>query len=240
MRRAILLTVVAALLAETGLAASGPTTLGSDALTTVARDWLVKQLAPDVESSSIEPLGAPRELILPSGEVAINVTQQSGSAAVGIVTVLVEAVVTDPRGGRTTRSATVTFKINALQDVVVAVRDLPRKTVISAADVRRERRPLSRVPAAALRDVHDAVGKETTRPVAPGEALTAPSVAAPLVIRRGAIVALLLEGPNFKIVARGIAAEDAVAGAPIRVINQTSRREVVGRVQDDRTVRVAY
>jgi flagella basal body P-ring formation protein FlgA len=236
-----LLLLVALLLVPTGTSAqAGGSTLGADALVAMARQWLAERLGGEVEPTALEPLGTPHALVLPAGSLSLQLTQQSGSPATGAITVLVEARVTDARGQRITRSTTVNFRVNALQEVVVAVRELPRKTMVTAADVRRERRPLSRVAAGALRDTAEAVGKETTRPLAPGEVLTGPSVSAPLLIRRGALVALVLEGPNFRIVARGVAVEDGVLGAPIRVINQSSRREVVGRVEDDRTVRVAF
>ena len=242
MRRALFLALVLVLAAVVAAVAAPPATVavGGETVTRLARQWLVERLAGEVEPAGIEPQGEARDLVLPAGETSFAMSLQSGSVAAGAMTVLVEAIVTDGRGARTSRSTTVHFRVNAHADVVVAVRDLPRRTLLGAADVRRERRPVSRLPLNALRDPGDAVGKEVTRPVAPGEVLTAHSVSAPLVIRRGSVVSLVLEGPNFKIVARGIAAEDGTLGAPIRVINQSSRREVMGRVEDDRTVRVAF
>jgi flagella basal body P-ring formation protein FlgA len=37
-----------------------------------------------------------------------------------------------------------------------------------------------------------------------------------------------------------VAAEDGAVGQVIRVVNQTSRRELAGRVEDERTVRVGF
>jgi flagella basal body P-ring formation protein FlgA len=237
-RRALAFVLLLMLLAPSAPAAG--TGLTAETLVALARQWLTERLGGETQPGDIEPLGTPRELLLPAGELTLQLTQQSGSVAAGVITVLVEATVTDARGGRTVRSATVNFKVNAVQDVVVAVRELPRKTVVVAADVRRERRPAARVPQGAVRDVAEVVGKETIRAFAPGEVLTGPSVSAPLLIRRGALVSLILEGPSFRIVARGVATEDGSLGASIRVLNQSSRREVVGRVEDDRTVRVPF
>jgi flagella basal body P-ring formation protein FlgA len=240
-RRVLALALLVTLLAPAQAATpAAGTTLAAETLVALARQWLTERLGGEPQPGDIEALGTPRELLLPAGELTLQLTQQSGSLAAGVITVLVEATVTDGRGGRTVRSTTVNFKVNAVQDVVVAVRELPRKTVVAAADVRRERRPAARVPHGAVRDVAEVVGKETSRSFAPGEVLTAPSISAPLLIRRGALVSLVLEGPSFRIVARGVATEDGSLGASIRVINQSSRREVVGRVEDDRTVRVPF
>ena len=54
------------------------------------------------------------------------------------------------------------------------------------------------------------------------------------------MVSLILEGPGFRIMARGVAAEDGAVGQTIRVTNQASRRELAGKVEDERTVRVAF
>jgi flagella basal body P-ring formation protein FlgA len=37
-----------------------------------------------------------------------------------------------------------------------------------------------------------------------------------------------------------VASEDGAIGQSIRVVNQTSRRELVGRVEDERTVRIPF
>ncbi len=239
-RALVLWTVAALLLAPPAFAATGPIWLGSDAVTRIARDWLLERLGPNMDPSAVELANVPRELLLPAGDVAFITTLQSGSVATGAITVLVEAVVSDSRGGRTTRSATVNFHVNPLQDTVVTIRELGRRAVITAGDVRIERRAQSRLPANAVHDLNEVVGREVTRPLAPGEVVTALAVMAPLIIRRGSVVSVVVEGANFKIVARGVAAEDGAQGAPIRVLNAASRREVVGRVEDERTVRIPF
>lgn len=216
------------------------TWLASETLTRIAREWLVERLAGEVDPAAIEVTGTPRELALPPGDVTVNVTLQSGSVASGALTVLVEAAVAEDQGRRTLRSATVGFRVNAVQDVIVAVRELPRRAVITAGDVRVERRAASRTAPGAVHDARDAVGKEVTRSIAPGEPVTSGSLTAPVMIRRGSVISLVLEGPTFRILARGVASEDGVLGQPIRVVNQASRKEVVGRVENERAVRIAY
>jgi flagella basal body P-ring formation protein FlgA len=214
--------------------------LSTEAVAALARDWLAARVARDVDRSAIELLAAPRELVLPAGDVTTTVSLQSGSLAGGPVTVLVEAASHDRAGVRTARSATATFRINTQYDVVVAARDLAPRTIVTAADVRTERRPFDRLPIGALKDVREAVGKESTRAMAPGEPVTSSAVVPPRAVRRGAVVTLLVEGRGFRVVARGIASEDGAVGDTIRVVNQTSHKEMAGRVEDDRTVRIAF
>jgi flagella basal body P-ring formation protein FlgA len=206
----------------------------------IARTWLAERLGPVAERSTIESTGTPRDLVLPSGDIATSVRLQAGSLSGGPVTLLVEAVVTEPSGARTARSTTVGFRINGEQNVVVAVRELRRRSIVVAGDVRVERRPIERVPSAALGTPVEAIGKEVARPIAPGEVMTASAVTPVIAIRRGSAVTLLLEGPGFRIVARGIASEDGAPGQAIRVVNQSSRRELIGKVENERTVRIPF
>jgi len=213
--------------------------LSSLAIADLARAWVVDRFRSEIDPGALELAGIPRELVLPAGEVLTQVTLQAGSPATGHLTLLVEAMAADPRGPRVVRSTTVGFRVAAPQDVVVAVRELPRGSVITAEDVRLERQPSARVPRHALTRPAEAIGKEVVRPLAPAEVVTAASTATVRAIRRGATVNLVLEGPGFRIIARGIASEDGSVGQTIRVVNQSSRRELVGKVVDERTVRLS-
>jgi flagella basal body P-ring formation protein FlgA len=52
-------------------------------------------------------------------------------------------------------------------------------------------------------------------------------------------VTLVFEGRGFRITTVGQAVEDARRGDVVRVLNSTSRREVVGRVESSGRVRVS-
>lgn len=231
--------LVAALLPAAVAGAEG-VRVASDEVAAMARTWLVQYLGRGAENATIEVAAPPRELSLPAGRVAYDFTLQAGSMATGAMTVLVEAAVVDPRGTRLERSVTVNFRINAQREVVVALRELPRRAIVGEADVRVETRRAERLPPGAARDLRDVLGKEVVRPLAPGEPLTAAALSTPRVVRRGAPVTLLLDGQGFRIVAKGLAQEDGAVGESIRVLNRASRKELVGRVEDDGTVRVAH
>jgi len=223
-----------------GAALPEPARLSSEAVAAIARDWITTHAGTNLERNAVELAAPPRELVLPAGDISTTVTLQTGSLSGGPVTVLVEVTSQDRLGARTTRSTTVNFRIGAHQDVVVAVRELPIRTALTSGDVRTERRPYDRVPPGALHETREVVGKEVTRSLAPGEVLTASSVATPRAVRRGAVVTLLVEGRGFRIVARGVASEDGAVGDTIKVVNQSSRREMAGKVEDDRTVRIPF
>lgn len=224
-----------------GLAAiDGGGRLSSEAVAATARTWLLERLHSSPDEPAVELVALPREIVRPPGQTSTTVTLQSGSLTGGLVTLLVEVAALDSTGRRAARSTTVSFKITREQDVLVAARELTRRSVVGAADVRVERRSSDRVPAAALRYPTDAVGKEVVRSLAPGEIVTAGFLTARVLVRRGSPVTLRLDGRGFSIVARGVAAEDGALGQTVRVVNPVSRREMTGTVEDDRTIRIPF
>jgi flagella basal body P-ring formation protein FlgA len=239
LRALLALALAAAPLAAAPAAAEAPRRLAPETVADLARGWALAHFGPELAGATLQPLGSPRALVLPPGPVETTVSLQAGAPAAGHLVLLVEAAVPGP-AGRVERSATVTFRVDAPREALVAVRELPRGVVLGPADVRVERRPAERLPRQALADPAAALGKEIVRPVAPGEVLTAAVVAPLRAVRRGAVVTLVLDGPGFRIQARGVAAEDGAVGQVIRVVNQTSRRELAGRVEDERTVRVGF
>jgi flagella basal body P-ring formation protein FlgA len=61
-----------------------------------------------------------------------------------------------------------------------------------------------------------------------------------VLVKRGQIVTLMLEGQGFRITTVGQAGDDARRGDAVRVVNLTSKREVLGRVEGPGLVRVPF
>jgi flagella basal body P-ring formation protein FlgA len=239
-RAALLAAALAWLAAAAPPTAAGGQRLSSEAVAELARRFALERFGAELAGATLEPLAPPREIALPAGPVTTTLSLQAGSPAAGHLIVLVEASVPEGTGGRAERSATVAFRVQASQEAVVAVRELARGSLVRAEDLRLERRPADRLPRGAASSPAAVVGREVLRAVAPGEVVTAAAVAPPRAVRRGSPVSLVLEGRGFRIVARGVAAEDGAVGETIRVVNQISRRELSGTVEDERTVRVAW
>jgi flagella basal body P-ring formation protein FlgA len=62
----------------------------------------------------------------------------------------------------------------------------------------------------------------------------------PALVRRGEIVTLLAESEGLRVTTNGQVREDAPQGARVRVVNQSSQTEVVGRVVNATTIAVAF
>jgi flagella basal body P-ring formation protein FlgA len=150
------------------------------------------------------------------------------------------ATVTVRVNNRERHQAVLTFQLARMVSVIVVTRPLEPRRTLAADDFRRERRPAGEVPPDALADLADPADLEVVRPVQAGEVLTPRVIRPRIAVKRGELVTLLLEGDGFRITTQGQASEDARRGDAVRVLNISSKREVLGWVEGGGVVRVPY
>ena len=75
---------------------------------------------------------------------------------------------------------------------------------------------------------------------AAGKPLTLQSVTTAAMVKRGDVVRLMIEKNGLRLSVSGEALETAGVGERVRVVNDSSKRELVGRVVDHGTVHVVY
>lgn len=124
-----------------------------------------------------------------------------------------------------------------LAEVVVAVRDLPRGTVLTWDDLMVEERDL-RGAKADGRGVEHFIGLRTSRHVLVGAALTSLNVETIPVIERGAKVTIVVQTKSLVVTAPGIARGTGGLGEVIAVENTLSKQVVYGEILDAQTVQV--
>ena len=194
---------------------------------------------------SLEPRGGPYaltasarpgDLRVPTGKIEVLVRVGDQAPAQGFL----GAAVVIRVDGRDHQTVPMTVRVGRHVPVVVANHVLEPKTVLGPGDFRIETRVSTEIPAGALAAMSDPAGMEVLRSVRVGEIVTEGMVRAKILVRRGELVTVLLDGRGFKITTQGQAGEDARRGDLVRVINTTSRREVLGRVEGAGVVRVPY
>ena len=188
------------------------------------------------EPLALTPITTPEDLKVPVGDLALDVrlNEMAPNAPTLAATVTVRV------GGREHRHIPMTVQIKRLVRVAVVARSLEPRRGLVPEDVRLEQRPISEVPPDALTDAGDLADLEVLRPVQPGEVLTPRAVRPKLAVKRGELVTLLLEGSGFRITTQGQASEDGRRGDSVRVMNLSSKREVMGRVEEGGLVKVPY
>ena len=187
------------------------------------------------EPYAVTALSRPADLRVPVGivEIVAQVPPEPGPGAMGAeVTVKVE--------GRSFRTMLLNFRIGRLRPVLVAARPLESKAALNPGDWRVDRRASTEIPATALSAMPEGGDFEAAQAIREGEILTQGLVRRRLAVKRGDIVTLVVEGPGFRITTQGLALTDARRGDSLRVMNPTSKREALGKVEASGIVRVPF
>lgn len=133
------------------------------------------------------------------------------------------------RDGRQ-QAAFVTARVEAKVGVWVANRRIERGAPLGPDNLRAETRSLSRIPRGALRASQSLGERVASRPLAAGLVLTGLSAKTPLLIERGAQVAVAVRVGGVLIRARGKALMSGRLGEQVRVRVDGSRKVLAGRV----------
>lgn len=145
------------------------------------------------------------------------------------------------REGEPVARGVVTVVVRDLEAQVVAARELERGQRIGPDDVElRPGEPGRSDARDAARDPQAAIGRVVKRRVPRGTPLRARWLEEAPLVERGAPVRLRFERAGLRIDARGVARDTGGAGDLVRVLNPSSRRDVVGRVGEDGVVHVAF
>jgi flagella basal body P-ring formation protein FlgA len=141
--------------------------------------------------------------------------------------------------GMPTSRARLSGRLYETLELPVPAHRLPAGSVVQASDLQR-----ARVRADAVRDgmVHtpaEAVGMALKRPAVAGQPLVASDLMRPIMVPKGARVAMELYAPGLALSGQGVALEAGGAGDVIQVLNPTSRAVVAAEVVGPGRVRVA-
>lgn len=142
--------------------------------------------------------------------------------------------------GRVVRRGIVNAKVRVEVPVVVTTRPVRRGEILELADLALEPRDVSELPEGWLDDPSALVGLRARRSVMPGVLWRESWAQVPPRVRRGELVPLQLQHGSLVIQGRGVVRKDARVGEMVGVVNPDSRRELMGRVDPEGVVHVAF
>ncbi|NDY42263.1 flagellar basal body P-ring formation protein FlgA [Dissulfurirhabdus thermomarina] len=190
--------------------------------------------APDVEILRLQVV--PSRPRVPAGRLSFDVEPPRTGTGIGRVTCDVTVKV----DGVPRRRVRVSAWVEVYRPVVCVTAALPRGHVLEASDLEVARLPLSRLRGEAVSSPEAAVGQAVRRSVRAGQALTTDLLMPPVVVHRGDVVTILAQSPALTVRVPGEVRQDGARGCMVRVRNLMSRKEVVARVVDARTVAVPF
>lgn len=120
--------------------------------------------------------------------------------------------------------------------LLVAKKDLPRGHVIEASDLEEEWLPFARPQLGAAYSRENVVGMRLKRPVLVGAAVMSSQLEAPIVVKKGQIVQLLLSKGRLGINAQVKALGAGAAGQAIDAVFPSTKKKLRVRIVDSATV----
>lgn len=160
----------------------------------------------------------------------LNLDSQSGRFS---------AVVVAPADGPVAARAVLAGRVFALAEVPVPVRRLLPGEIVADADIEWVQVHADRISTAIVLDPAQIVGHTPRRPIRAGEPVRANDLVVATMIKKGAVVTVVLETPQMLITTQGRAMEDGAEGDLVRVMNTSSNRIIQAVVVDPTTVSVA-
>lgn len=130
--------------------------------------------------------------------------------------------------------------VEALADMVVALRQLDHGTVIHVADVSVQRRDVAAVAGRYAGKTDDIVGKRTRTTIKPNAVVRTDQVEKVPVVKSGQLVTIVAENDVIKVSVAGKARSAGAEGDIIMVQNLNSLKEIPARVINATTVQVSF
>lgn len=115
-------------------------------------------------------------------------------------------------------------------EVLTLTRPVGRGEIIRQEDVAVERIPRRGAGSVRPLGAEEVVGLAARRTLRAGQPLTISDFSQPLLVRRGETVTLVYEAPGLVLTVRGQALEQGSKGDSVTVLNQQSKRTIVGTI----------
>lgn len=128
------------------------------------------------------------------------------------------------------RQWTVAAHVTLPASVVVAVKSLPRGTIVQAHDVMLQRGVESRTAGEPIGRLEDAIGRETARAISAGQPLDCESLQMPILVRRGEAVTIYARAAGLRVRTTVRAREDGGLGDLVAVESMETRERFYARV----------
>jgi len=153
----------------------------------------------------------------------------------GSCTVRVE-MIDSSRADLVARTAHIHMDVVLLEDVVVAARGILADRVVTAEDVRVERREFRAAPGLLLHETGDVVGVTAKRNIVAGSVIEPGDLSRTLMVRRGDAVTVHIHGRGFSIRTVSRALEGGELGSTVAVQGKDGRGKFYATVTGARTV----
>jgi len=130
--------------------------------------------------------------------------------------------------------------VTAFDEVVKSKRALKKGQILREDDVYVDMADVTRVTVGAVRNIEEIIGRPLKRSIIANALVTEDMIEKNQVVNKDTKVMLIIESPGFVITTAGKLKERGYVGAPVKVINLSSKKEVIGELISENTVKVEF
>ena len=243
MNRLLRVTVAAIILSAVLMAAL--TNNAAEAGTAVLNEAGVRQIVIDYLRQKtmymgldlqLKKLGFSGEIALPSGTADYEVVSPQewegwGRASLALI-VRVD--------GKVVKNIPLNVEVEALTDVVVAVRAMERGMVLEKGDVALQKRDLATLPGRTCRNIEEVVGKQVRVGMRGNSPIRSDYLERMPLVKRGQMVTIIAENEMFRVTSTGRVKGNGSEGDTVQVQSLNAQKDIPAVVVDSATVRVVF
>ncbi len=132
----------------------------------------------------------------------------------------------------------VTASVRAFDSVVKSKRPFKKGHVINSEDIYESKMDIRKMPNSAVTNAEEVLGKYLRRSLSANVPIVENMLELSKVVKRGKRVRLVISKGALSITASGKTREKGYVGMPVKAMNLSSKKEVMGVLVDEHTVRV--
>lgn len=184
---------------------------------------------------TLESLTTAPDTVIPPGTLTMEAEIPYGIKYTVPTVIYVNFKVKGQPAGR----AVCRLQLHIFDNVVVAARAVRANAVMTAEDLRIEKKEISAVNTYYITDLDSVIGKISRYPLKPGDIIRDSLLTSPILIKRGAPVHIVAQNNGLKVQTDGTAMTSGSKDQVIKVKNTVTGVIVSGKVIDEGTVDVS-
>jgi flagella basal body P-ring formation protein FlgA len=243
MNRLLRVTVFAVILSaalftplKNNVEAAGTAVLNEARVRQIITDYLLqktKDLGMDIQ---LKKVGFSGEVALPAGNTSYEVVSPQEWEGWGRGSLALIVRVDD----RVVKNIPLNVEVEALADVVVAVRAMERGMVLEKGDVALQKRDMATVPGRTCRNLEEVIGKQVRVGLRGNYPIRSDYLERLPLVKRGQLVTIIAENDKFRITSSGRVKGNGAEGDTVQVQGLNAQKDITAVVVDASTVRVEF
>ena len=233
---AIILSAVLTTALSNNVSAAGSVQLNEAGVRQIVMEYLQQKTMHMGLDVQLKKLGFSGEVALPAGNADFEVVSPQEWEGWGRASLALIVRVDD----RVVKNIPLNVEVEALADVVVAVRAMERGMVLEKGDVALQKRDMATVPGRTCRNLEEVIGKRVRVGLRGNYPIRSDYLERLPLVKRGQLVTIIAENDKFRITSSGRVKGNGAEGDTVQVQGLNAQKDITAVVVDASTVRVEF